>query len=55
MIAASNGHLSIVAELLEHGAIKLANTNIRGWTAESVARMHNRHNVANFIRNYGVH
>ena len=54
MSAAQYGHLSIVAELLEHGAIKHA-MDIYGWTAESVAHMHNRHNVANFIRNYRVY
>ena len=51
MAAAQYGHLSIVSELLEHGAYK--NTRLsNGHTAESIARLHSRHNVANFIRNY---
>ena len=51
MYAANNGNLGIIAELLDHGAYKSTRT-LYGRTAEDVARMNGRHNVANFIRNY---
>ena len=52
MTAAYFGSMSIVAELLEHGADKHVIGRTHGWTAESIASINGHHDVANFIRNY---
>ena len=50
MLAAIRGSMSIVAELLDHGADKHLTGN--GWTAEMFASNNGHPDIANFIRNY---
>ena len=51
MWAAYSGSMSIVAELLDHGADKHLTIYVRR-TAETIAIATGHQNIANFIRNY---
>ena len=51
--AAMNGHISVVKELIEERNAEINARVDDGWTALSLARLHNRHDVAAYLVSHG--